>query len=193
MTVRGTLVGTHQLPLVFPGTCVVCALSTPPSARRPPFYCSSSCKGLATRLKYPREYQRQFCKPPYAPPQQCIRCRETKPGGRFELRKDRGKRRTVCNSCRASTKKASTASSAARVARLLKWYRDRYRRYHPCVDCGCTDRIVLEFDHREPTEKTGEVGTMRSLKSLVAEIAKCDIRCSGCHRRKHHRERVAAL
>lgn len=57
---------------------------------------------------------------------------------------------------------------------------------HPCVDCGETDPIVLEFDH--VSDKIDSVSRMiydsYSLESLEKEIAKCEVRCANCHRRK---------
>ncbi|HEV2249988.1 MAG TPA: hypothetical protein VGT60_05735 [Candidatus Limnocylindria bacterium] len=47
--------------------------------------------------------------------------------------------------------------------------------------------IVLEFDHRDPRNKLGNVGTMmlsRRWQRVRAEIEKCDVRCVNCHRRK---------
>jgi len=63
-----------------------------------------------------------------------------------------------------------------------------YLATHPCIDCGETDPIVLEFDHRNPNEKKDAIAHMVStlvpLASLEAEIGKCDVRCANCHRRK---------
>jgi hypothetical protein len=58
------------------------------------------------------------------------------------------------------------------------------------VDCGESDPIVLEFDHVRGV-KRGEISrlkTMVSLETLAEEIAKCDVRCANCHRRKTHRD-----
>jgi hypothetical protein len=58
---------------------------------------------------------------------------------------------------------------------------------HPCVDCGESDPVVLEFDHVRGV-KSGHISTMArtpvSLRKLQAEMAKCDVRCANCHRRK---------
>lgn len=57
---------------------------------------------------------------------------------------------------------------------------------NPCVDCGETDPIVLEFDHLK--SKEGNVSHMikdrGSLEKLKKEILKCVVRCANCHRRK---------
>lgn len=56
---------------------------------------------------------------------------------------------------------------------------------HPCVDCGNSDIRVLDFDHRPGEEKRDAVMVMVrngfSHAALLAEIAKCDIRCRNCH------------
>ena len=59
---------------------------------------------------------------------------------------------------------------------------------HPCVDCGQSDVIVLDFDHRDPSTKMGgptELARKNSnWKKIKEEIEKCDVRCANCHRRK---------
>lgn len=59
-----------------------------------------------------------------------------------------------------------------------------YLSNHPCVDCGETDPIVLEFDH--VSDKKAEISSLmtRSWKVILNEIAKCEVRCANCHRRK---------
>jgi hypothetical protein len=55
-----------------------------------------------------------------------------------------------------------------------------------CADCGLADPTVLEFDHVR--EKRLEISNMirRGAKpsALDDEIAKCEIVCSNCHRRR---------
>lgn len=59
---------------------------------------------------------------------------------------------------------------------------------HPCVDCGETNILVLEFDHRLRKMKESEISHIITnggrLSKVINEIAKCDIRCSNCHRKK---------
>ena len=57
---------------------------------------------------------------------------------------------------------------------------------HPCVDCGESDPIVLEFDHIK--DKANNISNMisqsYSLDTIKEEIEKCEVRCANCHRRK---------
>lgn len=84
----------------------------------------------------------------------------------------------------------------ASAKKYSKLARDRTRTYiydhlktHPCVDCGETDPIILEFDH------VGEAGTKEfnisdaaragyGIAKIKKEIAKCEVRCANCHRKK---------
>lgn len=55
-----------------------------------------------------------------------------------------------------------------------------------CMDCGESDPIVLEFDHRDQATKTTEICTLyhRSWANIKEELDKCDIVCCNCHRRR---------
>lgn len=56
---------------------------------------------------------------------------------------------------------------------------------HPCSDCGETDPMVLEFDHlRDKSFNVAKGVRDRSWQALKAEIAKCDVVCANCHRRR---------
>jgi len=56
---------------------------------------------------------------------------------------------------------------------------------HACP-CGETDPRHLEFDHLENKERdiSRLVALACSLQRLQKEIAKCQVLCSKCHRRK---------
>jgi hypothetical protein len=106
--------------------------------------------------------------------------------------------RLKCSSCnreyQALWYKENKAVQRERVAANNKEVRKRnaqfiwdYKLTHPCIDCGEADPVVLDFDHREQDQKsfsiTRAVNSM-SLASIKSEIAKCDIRCANCHRRR---------
>jgi hypothetical protein len=69
-----------------------------------------------------------------------------------------------------------------------------YKATHTCVDCGEIDPALLEFDHRDHLTKKFNVSQMiwrgnRSVAAIQEEIAKCDLRCIRCHRKKTAGER----
>ena len=63
---------------------------------------------------------------------------------------------------------------------------------NPCKSCGEDDPVVLEFDHRDRATKRFTVSQACSqklpIKDLVEEMAKCDVLCANCHRRKTAKE-----
>jgi hypothetical protein len=73
------------------------------------------------------------------------------------------------------------------LAARNKQYVEDYLKTHPCVDCGETDIIVLDFDHVRGTKRK-DVSFMAasgySLKAIQEEINKCDVVCSNDHRRR---------
>lgn len=55
----------------------------------------------------------------------------------------------------------------------------------PCLDCGVSyPPCVMDFDHREPGTKRFNVSQMagQDEATIRAEVAKCDLVCSNCHR-----------
>lgn len=68
-----------------------------------------------------------------------------------------------------------------------------YLSTHPCIDCGETDIVVLEFDHIKD-DKINNIsdGINRawSIKKLQDEINKCEVRCANCHRRITYNRRI---
>ncbi len=128
----------------------------------------------------------------------CPRCRTQRPLDAFAWRvREQGLRQPWCRYCHNSHKRAFYAANrqteADRVARrrdaVVAQTLERVRellKANPCVDCGESDPVVLEFDH--VAEKKANVTTMVKgglvWTSIEREIAKCQIRCVNCHRRR---------
>jgi len=77
--------------------------------------------------------------------------------------------------------------SRARRAAAYKLV-DDYKKKSKCIKCGNNDWRVLEFNHRDPATKSGDIGRMRSdgcTKKLVIEMAQCDMYCGNCHKLYH--------
>ena len=59
---------------------------------------------------------------------------------------------------------------------------------NPCVVCSESDIVVLDFDHIDPKTKYKTISEMirtaSSLEKIIEEIAKCQVLCANCHRRK---------
>jgi 5-methylcytosine-specific restriction endonuclease McrA len=64
-----------------------------------------------------------------------------------------------------------------------------YLQEHPCVDCGETDPIVLDFDHvgEKSFGISSAIANLVALPKIRAEIEQCEVRCANCHRRKTYR------
>ena len=112
--------------------------------------------------------------------------------------RQRGTLQGHCRSCHAVYRRAHyLANKPDYIRRAIAQVHSRlldnrrrllaYLRTHPCVDCGKSDPVVLEFDHRDPAGKVATVTALvhrRRWASVQAEIAKCDVRCVNCHRRR---------
>ena len=127
----------------------------------------------------------------------CARCQVAKPlTGFCRLKRRGGVLDCYCLGCRRDYNKLyhqifaaihHTAVACykrqrrARNARILMTYLGA----HACVDCGESDARVLEFDHLNGT-KLGDVAQLLAAnwERIAAEIAKCEVRCANCHRRK---------
>jgi hypothetical protein len=123
----------------------------------------------------------------------CGKCGEVKPETAFNRAGDG--RQHWCRECFKAYFKARGARHMAQVRQSqVRRRADRqaivreHMREHPCADCGERDPIVLEFDHLDATTKVGAVSKMwmdcLSIDAIRAEIARCEVVCANCHRRR---------
>ena len=129
----------------------------------------------------------------------CYDCGLVKPIDEFAFHnKAKGTRQARCRQCHATyrrehyvrNRETYIGQEVARIRRYREENRPLIREYlrtHPCVDCGETDIVVLDFDHRDASSKEHNVMVLALHKGwsrVLAEIAKCDVRCANCHRQR---------
>ena len=129
----------------------------------------------------------------------CRKCGQDKADLAFAWRwRARGVRQPVCRACRkvenAQWYARHGAAHRANIRRHTAAARSRARAYiasllaaTACVDCGERDPLVLEFDHvrgRKYKDVSKLVAEGYGLTAIQNEIAKCDVRCANCHRRR---------
>jgi HNH endonuclease len=97
------------------------------------------------------------------------------------------RRRTAerCRSWRVDAAWRSSVCTRPLRRRNLLFLRD-YLREHPCVACGESDPVVLDFHH--VGQKTAGVVQLAGRECAIAvleeEIAACEVQCANCHRRQ---------
>lgn len=132
----------------------------------------------------------------------CARCGVAKSLEEFHIRyRETGERLTCCRTCMAEYKHAwylrnsehQKGKVRENIDRTTREHQARAWTYlgdHPCVDCGEADPVVLHFDHL--ANKTHNVSYMLgqgfAWPVIEREIAKCEVRCGNCHRRKTARQ-----
>ncbi len=126
----------------------------------------------------------------------CVTCHEWKRPEDFNVRRAaRDGRQARCRDCCRAWYRANAQQQKAYVYRRNKGERAVLRRRitdyllaHPCVDCGEADVRCLEFDHRPGEIKTANIARLMGLPTtwelIEREIAKCEVRCANCHRRR---------
>lgn len=128
----------------------------------------------------------------------CSGCKQVLPFSSFNVRRrSRDGRQSYCRSCNsASSRKYHHSNKAGhnrqihrrsrKIAGEMKQLVYEYLLEHPCVDCGEADPVVLEFDHLR--DKIANVSALTgggaSWPEIIAEIAKCEVVCANCHRRR---------
>lgn len=129
----------------------------------------------------------------------CPTCRVEKDVREFGSDKARADGlQSQCRVCKkAIQNKWYEKNKAIHVARVVKRRREVeaemiwavlvYLKTHPCVDCGESNPVVLEFDHVRGN-KLNDVCNLikrgRCWENIYAEIQKCEVRCCNCHRIK---------
>ena len=122
----------------------------------------------------------------------CPGCQSTKDEIYFSKRSDKPWLfRSRCKACYAAAANARYHLDDGKTARernatkrgINQRYVYDYLSTHPCVDCGESNWVVLEFDHVRGDKWRNICDIMLMEPELViSEIAKCDSVCANCHK-----------
>lgn len=102
-----------------------------------------------------------------------------------------GRRKTICKWCQLERNRKLNALRR-------REHRDKLTEIklgRGCIDCGFKAYAqALQFDHREPQEKKFVIAhcLLYSWETILEEVAKCDVRCSICHTKRHSGPKVLA-
>ena len=122
----------------------------------------------------------------------CPRCGQSQPLECFSKHSNRGLQHW-CQSCfseyfrqRGNVHRVQVAESKRRRRLKGRAFVNDYLEAHPCADCGLSEIAVLEFDHLG--DKQASLSSLLaagwSIKRLKDEIARCEVVCVNCHRRR---------
>jgi transcription elongation factor Elf1 len=122
----------------------------------------------------------------------CTKCNEEKPLSEFS-KKNATRLSSWCKPCHNSYNKERYAADPEQKERLLITNRKRkafltdfVRRAKdfPCADCGGRfPSVCMDFDHlRDKKFTISQKKHGWGLKTLQAEMDKCDVVCANCHR-----------
>ena len=118
----------------------------------------------------------------------CNKCKQEFPLDKFHINPTgRLGRDSYCKPCRLSYGRAHYTNSRTDLKEIVFNHLSK----NPCVDCGETDVLKLEFDHQARKEfNLGNMtlGKKKEPKVIEAEIAKCHVRCGSCHKAKTHKD-----
>jgi|LakMenEpi03Aug12_release.lakeMendotaPanAssembly.Ray.scaffolds.fasta_scaffold51983_10 hypothetical protein len=91
-----------------------------------------------------------------------------------------------CKPCVSLRQKRSSISRNKEARQLVF----EYLKKNPCIDCGETNVLALEFDHvySKKFNIGNALNSNTAIDLLKKEIKKCVVRCSTCHRIKTHLE-----
>ena len=114
-----------------------------------------------------------------------------------EWRKARIKRNAQQNLRRYYDSDEAIRKAKADTVKAKRWaIRGLVAQYKVGKACSCGEShpACLDFHHRNRETKLFAISSKESVSAarVMAEIAKCDLICSNCHRKLHHNERTTS-
>lgn len=125
----------------------------------------------------------------------CPKCEIPKPLDDFNWRsRAKGTKQSICKECQRQINTEHYKNNSADYKRRSQEYRVRLKEKFAewlsdkkCIDCGETDPVVLDCDHVSGEKKYGIAEMLNDARPwdvILEELAKCEIRCANCHRRR---------
>ena len=123
----------------------------------------------------------------------CSKCKILKEEIEFSFKnKTKNKLQSWCKEClqdhnrktyiEKPNRKEQVKSASKRYKAKMEEFLYKYLTSHPCVACGQTNILTLQFDHLEnKLFNIGSQATSSSIETIEKEIAKCQVLCANCH------------
>ncbi len=134
----------------------------------------------------------------------CSKCKRRRAISCFAKR-ETGKPHSYCRNCQSAYckehyKRNKERHNSSRYTRMgvsrisIRRLIGDLKKDRPCMDCGEVHPTwAMEFDHRDPKMKLFSVGEAVSKgmnrEAVLAEIEKCDLVCTLCHRYRTYGQR----
>ena len=121
----------------------------------------------------------------------CTQCKKNKNTSEFtKNRTSKDGLRSNCKMCSATAKgewylrNKGTTNERAKIRKRERILLVAQLKDNPCMDCGQRFHYTaMDFDHVRDFKKFSiSAGAHTAMPELLAEIAKCDLVCSNCHR-----------
>jgi len=109
----------------------------------------------------------------------------------YKLRKDR---LTYSQKYYKKNKEKVREKNNAKRLKIRKWFQG-IKATLQCSLCSESHPACLDFHHRDDNKEYGMsllVNTICDKKRILAEMQKCDVLCSNCHRKLHALKREEA-
>lgn len=130
----------------------------------------------------------------------CYTCQTFKDANQFSKNKSKNDGlNTICKECSKNRSKKYYSDNTEHHKRVIKKRKDEnddfvrfkileFLKKNPCIICGETNLMVLDFDHLGNKTKNvcDFIQNNSSWEIVKKEIDKCQVLCSNCHRIKTH-------
>ena len=126
----------------------------------------------------------------------CSTCKSEKPLDQFNNKKTaKDGKHSCCKTCSRATGQRHYRKNKGyyleKNKKLNQTNRERiwaFLKTKACVDCEESDPLILEFDHlRDKKYNVADMIRNASWELILTEIAKCDVVCANCHKRRTYK------